>query len=202
MQIRSRQVALALAGWLFGALLVGLSGVLRWVRPPLPQALIFALSAMVLLLFWRSTGFRAWALNVDIRALLLVHVSRFVGIYFLVLYARGELPFAFAIPGGIGDIVVAAGAVVVLLLCSRPGVTAWAAMLVWNTCGLLDILLVVLIATTLGLANPEAMWPLLVLPLSLLPTFLVPIIISTHFIIFARLGASRRNGFHGFRRTF
>jgi hypothetical protein len=195
MQIASHRVALAVVGWLLGAVLVSLSGVLRWVRPPLPPVLIFSLTAVILLLFWRSSGFRAWALSVDIRALVLIHVSRFVGVYFLVLYARGDLPYAFAVPGGIGDIVVAAGAVAVLLLCSRAGVIAWVVMLVWNACGLLDILVVVLTAARLGLANPESMRALLVLPLSLLPTFLVPIIISTHFIIFVRLGASRRSGF-------
>ncbi len=178
MQIESHRVALAVVGWLLGAVLVSLSGVLRWVRPPLPPVLIFSLTALILLLFWRSPGFRAWALSVDIRALVLIHVSRFVGVYFLVLYARGDLPYAFAVPGGIGDIVVAAGAVAVLLLCSRAGVIAWVVMLVWNACGLLDILVVVLTAARLGLANPESMRALLVLPLSLLPTFLVPIPLS------------------------
>src|SRR5256885_15852628 len=32
---------------------------------------------------------------------------RSVGVYFLVLYGRGELPFDFAVPGGWGDIAVA-----------------------------------------------------------------------------------------------
>ncbi len=165
---------------------------LRSGRPPVPQILIVSLSTAVLLLFWRSSRFRAWCLNVDIRALVLIHVSRFVGIYFLVLYARGELPYAFAVPGGIGDIAVAAAALAVFVFYRTPGAISRRVIFTWNVFGLIDILLVVATAARLGMTNPESMRALLTLPLSLLPTFLVPIIISTHIIIFARLRGSRR----------
>ena len=166
---------------------------LRSVRPPLPLILIVSLSAAVLLLFWRSSRFRAWSLNVDIRALLLIHVSRFVGIYFLVLHARGQLPYAFAVPGGIGDIAAAATALVLSVYSRTPAGTPWRVIFAWNVFGLIDILLVVAAAAKLGMANPESMRALLTLPLSLLPTFLVPIIISTHIIIFARLRVNPRS---------
>jgi hypothetical protein len=59
--------------------------------------------------------------------------------------------------------------------------------LLWNAAGLLDILFVVATASRLALAEPASMSALLRLPLSLLPTFLVPIIIATHVMIFAWL---------------
>ena len=61
------------------------------------------------------------------------------------------------------------------------------AITIWNVVGLIDILLVVATAARLGLQDPDQMRALTVLPLSLLPTFLVPLIISTHVIIFFRL---------------
>jgi len=46
--------------------------------------------------------------------------------------------------------------------------------------------MVVATAIRLGLADPASMRALLRLPLFLLPGFLVPIIIATHIMIFAR----------------
>jgi hypothetical protein len=39
-------------------------------------------------------------LNLDVRWLVALHLCRFVGFYFLWLYSSGELPYAFAVPGG------------------------------------------------------------------------------------------------------
>jgi hypothetical protein len=178
--------------WLVAAFAVGASGLLRHARPPMPQIMIAALTAALLIGFWSAPGLGRWVRAVDLRALVLVHVTRFVGIYFLVLYGRGELPWAFAVPGGWGDIAVAATAVLVGLLSrpDRPG--GRGVILAWNALGLADILMVVATAARLGTADPAAMGALLRLPLSLLPTFLVPIVIATHVAIFARLFARRR----------
>ena len=188
----SRTVLLGAGGWLLIAYAVGASGLLRFARPPLPQVLIVGLTAAILVLFWTPTPFRRWALTVDIRALVAIHVTRFVGIYFLVLYGRGELPYPFAVPGGWGDIAVATTALAIAL-ASRPDTTTGRRVIIgWNVFGLWDILFVVVTATRLGLADPQSMGALLRLPLSLLPTFLVPIIIATHVIIFTRLRARAR----------
>jgi hypothetical protein len=185
-------VLLGTGAWLLAAYVAGASGLMRVVRPPLPQVLIVALTAALLVLFWVPSVFRRWALSVDLRALVLIHVTRFIGIDFLVLYRRGELPYDFAIPGGLGDIAVATTAIAVSLFTRPDTRGGWGAVLAWNVFGFLDILFVVATATRLGLADPYSMRALLQLPLSLLPTFLVPIIIATHVIIFARLGRSIR----------
>ena len=76
----------------------------------------------------------------------------------------------------------------ILLLSGRPrGGGRRAAYLAWNVYGFLDLLFVVLTAGRLGLADPASMAELLELPLSLLPTFLVPILLATHLILGARL---------------
>ena len=51
----------------------------------------------------------------------------------------------------------------------------------------MDILFVVVTAARLGLADPASMMELTHLPLSLLPTFLVPLIIASHVVVFVRV---------------
>ena len=196
--IHSLKVFIGSIAWFLLALFVGASGLLASIPPLFPQVVLLGLVATLLSLFWKSAIFRQWALSVDIRLLVLIHLSRFIGMYFLVLHSRGELPYAFAVPGGWGDIAVAATALVVLIFSPTRGVVGWAIYSLWNMFGLLDILLVVGTAARLGMANPGSMSALTRLPLSLLPTFLVPIIVSTHIIVFARLVAGRKRDYRIF----
>jgi len=179
--------------WLAAAMVLGASGRLQTLRPPAPQLL--GLTAGLIVAGTVLPGFRAWAASVPLRHLVALHLTRFVGAYFLVLYRRGELPYAFAVPGGWGDIVVAALALALLL--SGPPTTPRRrlAYIGWNGLGLVDILFVVATAARLALADPDSMGALLRLPLSLLPTFLVPLIIASHLLLairLARLPGSRR----------
>src|SRR6185436_4039461 len=108
-----------------------------------------------------------------------------VGIYFLVLHQRGELPRAFAVPGGIGDIIIATFALPVALAPLEHSVRL-RAIVIWNVVGLVDILMVTFTAVRINLTAPGELRALTQLPLSLLPTFLVPLIIATHVILFVR----------------
>jgi hypothetical protein len=128
---------------------------------------------------------------VDLRSVIAMHLTRFIGIYFLVLYARGLLPFDFAVLGGWGDIAIAATAVLWLVLTREPAAHR-GLLLLWNLCGLVDILFVIATAARMAAADPASMGPLRTLPLSLLPTFLVPLIIASHVLIFWRLGRAAR----------
>ncbi len=172
--------------WLLAALYAGNRGLLQRMPMPAVQGVLFGLTAILLLLCFKLRSLRAWIDGLDLRSLVLLHVTRFVGIYFLILYHRGELPYEFAVPGGWGDNVVAALAL---------GVAFWPmsdarrrrAMTIWNALGFADILLVVFTAARIGLTAPWRLLALTYLPLSLLPTFLVPLILATHVIIFLRL---------------
>ncbi|HTL66601.1 MAG TPA: hypothetical protein VL200_02970 [Lacunisphaera sp.] len=172
--------------WLIAAVVVGHLGLLRRVPMPAVQGILFGLTALVLVLCFRVRALRAWIEDLDLRSLVALHFTRFVGIYFLILYRRGELPYEFAVPGGWGDIAVATLALVVVFvpMGARLGRSAIG---IWNAMGLFDILLVVFTAARIGLAKPWLMAPLTELPLSLLPTFLVPLIIATHVLIYVRL---------------
>jgi hypothetical protein len=187
----SRSVVLMLLGWLLIAIALGAVGVVGMLPPPAPPLILFGLTAAVLAAGWFSARFRAWLLQVDERWLVALHLTRFVGIYFLYLYAQGRLPYAFAVPGGWGDIAVASLATGLLLWGSPRDARRRPAYVAWNLLGLADILFVVLTAARLVSTNPESMAALLRLPLSLLPTFLVPLVIASHVVLGVRLARRR-----------
>lgn len=177
--------------WFIAALLVGRMLLLQRLAPPAIPALVFGLAGLTLYLYFRVPALRDWVDSLDLRSIVLLHSTRFVGIYFLILYQRGELPRDFAVNGGIGDIVVAASALVVALAPLTDAIRQ-RALVIWNVVGLVDILLVAATAARLNLENPLQMRALTHLPLSLLPTFLVPLIIATHVIMFVRLARAQR----------
>ena len=184
-----RLYPIALIVWFFAAFALGDSGRLTVLEPPAPQVILLGLTALLLANGIALPGFRRWLATLDLRSLVAVHLTRFVGLYLLVLYDRGQLPYDFAVKGGLGDIAVALGA---LALLGIPGLIARrGVVLAWNALGLFDILFVVATAARLGNADPSSMRALLRLPLSLLPTFLVPLIIATHVWIFWRLVRTR-----------
>jgi hypothetical protein len=172
--------------WFAASLAVGALNVLSRLPAPVPQIILVSLTALLLVASKSVRSFRDWLASANLKCLVAIHLLRFVGIYFLVLHARGELPYAFAVPGGIGDICVATAAIAILCVdpSRSPGRKLWVA---WNALGLMDILLVVATAARLGITDPASMQALTHLPLSLLPTFLVPLIIASHIVLFGRL---------------
>jgi hypothetical protein len=184
----SRVVMLVLFGWLSFA--VGLTGWFHSASAPVVAVTVWSLTALALLACWKIGPIKAWTLNVDLRCLVLLHLSRlFAGAYFLVLCQRGELPCVFATRAGWGDIFVAVLALAVVAATRTR--FAKTLLLLWNTIGLVDIIFVVFSALRFGLRDWQSMHALRELPLSLLPIFLVPLIITSHVLIFVRLARAR-----------
>jgi hypothetical protein len=180
-------VGALLLAWFCFALAIGVGGSFRNAGAPVVALTIWTLSALTLFAGWKIPMFRDWAATVDLRVLVAFHLGRFVGIYFLILGQRGALPGMFAKPSGFGDIAVASVAVVLL---AAPNIPSWQTLLrLWNFFGLIDIVFVAFSALRSGLQDWQSMAALRSLPLSLLPTFLVPLIIASHVLIFVRLTA-------------
>ena len=172
--------------WLILALAAGRAGLLAHRPPAALPGLIVALAALLLAAGAWVSPFRAWVAGLTIRALVLVHVTRFVGFYFLYLYRQGALPYDFAVPGGLGDILVAIFAIVVALVPVAPA-RRLRLVSIWNVFGFMELGFVVLTAARLSRADPASMRALTHLPLSLLPTFLVPLLLASHLVLFFRL---------------
>jgi len=150
------------------------------VVPWYPQAIIGIVAGITLALL-AVRPFRVWVLHVNICYLIAFHLTRFVGFYLLYLYSRHELPYAFAVRGGIGDILVATLACVLLFFANfKP------ALITWNILGSIDILDVVITVARSESAVPGSMHQLDHFPLILLPTIIVPLVIVIHGLIFYR----------------
>lgn len=202
MKEEAKPVVFGLLAWFCFALAVGVAGWFRNASAPWVAATVWTLTALTLLACWIIRVVRDWIALVDLPWLIALHLTRFVGIYFLILGSRGDLPKGFAKPAGIGDIAIAVGAVALLFALGRDGVRqlpdpdAAAAVQrpyhmrllgAWNILGLIDIIFVAFAALRFGLKDWQAMAPLRQLPLSLLPTFIVPLIIVSHILILVRL---------------
>src|SRR5438874_4469288 len=107
--------------WLLIAIALGATGALRHIRPPAPQLIIIGLVIALLGAYAINARFREWLWELDLRAVIALHLTRFVGFYFLYLYRKGQLPGAFPIPAGWGGLVIGTSALVFLASWSRVG---------------------------------------------------------------------------------
>jgi hypothetical protein len=190
----ARRGAVVLFVWLVLSVTAAAAGLVERYPLPIPS-LVLVLTAALGLALWRAQSLRTWLLERGPAPLVALHLTRFVGIAFLVLAAGGELPREWALPTGWGDILVAALVVPVLALAAPfRTVKQRRALLAWNVIGVADMLMVIGGAIRMIIVDPGAGAVMVRLPMSLLPTFLVPLILASHALIFAWLWQARSAG--------
>ena len=108
--------------------------------------------------------------------------------------ASGRLPAEFALKAGIGDIVIGLTAILAAMYVRPLSAIRIRGVLIWNILGLADILMVFVVAQRIILfgADPSALAELTRFPALVVPIFVVPMVIITHFVIFAHLWHVRR----------
>ena len=116
-----------------------------------------------------------------------------MGVVFLILYFRGLLPGLFALPAGLGDMTIGLTAPLVARAVSSPSASLRTRIIAWNLGGILDLVT----AVTLGVLNTPSPIGILAsgvntrlmgsFPLSLIPTFLVPLFLIFHLITLIHL---------------
>jgi hypothetical protein len=151
---------------------VGLAVALAAVIPILSFSLWFA----------GSSSFRQFALSLNLRALTLAQTWRVGGIVFVLLESRGILPAFFALPAGYGDILIGATAWFAALKLASPKHRR--PFIGWQLLGMADLIMAVGLGTTARLFYPHgtSMVAMTVLPMSLVPTFFVPLLFMFHII--------------------
>lgn len=182
-----------LAVWCGAAFLIGASGVLARLTVP-PPAIAVVITAALLIALGASPAMRMRVRTLGLPTLVAFHAVRIAaGIYFLLLYRRGEMPREFAVVAGLGDVAVGVGALIVCWFCFplHSGMQR-TTLLTWNALGLLDILVVLANGIRLFLRDPSLADVFTRLPLAMLPTFVVPMVIVSHVLLFAWAPDARR----------
>jgi hypothetical protein len=138
-----------------------------------------------------------------------VQLYRVIGAVFLVMFAQGRMPGAFAIPAGWGDLLIGVSAPVVAWLYRRDATRGRGLAILWNLVGLLDLAVAVAMGVLtapgrfqqFALDAPNSL--ITAFPLVLIPTVLVPASVLLHVLslgLFIRPGAAARRGLTPTRR--
>lgn len=130
-----------------------------------------------------SGEFRSFVLALDLRWVTLLHLTRFIGIVFLVLHHRNQLPGVFALPAGWGDIIAAVSAPFALWALYALPEVGRKVFISWNFMGLLDFAVALTVGTLVGIVQADIVSTEIMerFPLSLIPTFAVPLLTILHF---------------------
>src|SRR6266852_495436 len=152
---------------------------------------IAATIPLVVFALWFATSetFRQFALSLNPRILTGVQVWRIIGFIFVLLQARNVLPAIFALPAGYGDMAIGATATLVAWPLATPSHRN--SFILWQALGITDLVAAVSLGTSARLLDPSgpSMVAMTVLPLSLVPTFLVPLFTIFHVICIAQAKA-------------
>jgi hypothetical protein len=179
-------VRLLLWSWFAAAVAAGHFLLLQRVAPSLVPAGTAVLTALLLAGCSRLAPLRTWVEALDLRSLVLLHTTRLGGVYLIFLYLRHELPRSIAVSAALGGIVVALLALPVALAPLAPE-TRQRAIAIWNVVGSLQLALALYTGARLFVTAPAEMRTFTHLPLSLAPSFLVPLLVASHVILFVRL---------------
>ena len=185
-----------LACWIGIVLLVWLMAVFWFSRGgffltlslyPIPNiGLLFVPIIVGIILLAQSPAFQKMVDNIYQPWLIGVQVTRVMGMIFLTLYARGLMPAEFAIPSGIGDIIIGITApiVAVVLFFNLPFGKIVA--IGWNIAGFAELTVAIILGfftsptpyQVLAFTNPN--YFLFDFPLALIPLFAVPLSLLLH----------------------
>lgn len=187
-------VSLFLVAWFAAYAYLATRGVFSSAAPfpTLPIALLLPLLVAFVALK-AFPGLRAIVENVPQEQLIGIQIVRLMGFVFLLLLAQSMLPAIFALPAGLGDMLVGAGAIFVSRLYARRAGSASTMGLFWNLTGLTDFG----VALAIGFLASTTPFQLIrvtpttdlmtVLPLALVPTFGIPLFLVLHALSMGRI---------------
>lgn len=143
--------------------------------------LVMSLWLLPSLLVW---NFREYFKGIDQRRLIGLQIFRMIGVCFLIEMVRGYVPASFALPAGIGDLIVGSAAAVLFICYQRT--PRWSVVLI-TTLGLVDFALAFFFGFT-SLPGPAQLFAIgsvnqvNLFPTGMIPLFLVPYALVNHVI--------------------
>jgi len=159
-------------------------------RPPI-ALMLSVLVPIGSFYFWYagSDSFREFILSLSPEKLTVVQTWRIAGITFLALYTYHLLPGIFALPAGWGDILIGATAPLAAYKLANPGHRK--TFIAWQLLGITDLVLAIASGALSRSIVPESgsaitTAPMALLPLSVIPTFGVPLFLILHIICIAQ----------------
>lgn len=164
------------------------------IRPSITIALGITLPILSGVILLQSSRLLKSIINVvPLQWLVGVQLYRVLGVTFVLLYAMNRLPVEFALPAGVGDIVIGVSAPLVGYFYDQGYRWSSRAVVIWNVVGILDLVA----AVALGFLTSPSPLQLLALeapnrlitafPLVLVPVFAVPLSVLLHLTVLKRL---------------
>jgi hypothetical protein len=124
-----------------------------------------------------------------------VHIFRFIGSTFLILWAYELLPTVFAVIAGIGDVLTALGSIFVTKAIRNARPYAKKLTFAWNTFGLVDILLtsaMAILFTKFSIdTGSQGVEFLAEFPFCFIPAFAPATIIFLHLLVYRKLAEEK-----------
>ncbi|MFY7909080.1 MAG: hypothetical protein ACOVO2_05990 [Emticicia sp.] len=129
--------------------------------------------------------------KISISSLVGLHIFRLIGCTFIILALHDALPKSFAFIAGFGDVVTAITSIFVVNAINKQKSYAKNLTFVWNTFGLLDIIITAIMANVFTKISIDTgtmgVDTLAKFPFSLIPAFAPPTIIFLHVMIYRKL---------------
>lgn len=195
-------IAAFAGGWVGLAVFLGASGQLAFSASPVPLiGILFGVFLLTVgVLAVTSEKVRAALLGSPPQLLIGLNAMRILGVLFLLDFVAGSLNGPFPFFAGLGDIITGALAIPLALSIARSRKVSARRIAGWNAFGVLDLIVAVGLGITSAAASPLQLihagvgsQAMQYLPLSLVPTVLVPFYLLTHGIIAVQLRERSRS---------
>jgi len=186
---------IVLGGWFLLSLALGAAGFYHVQSREIPT-LQYGLLIPILIgawLIWRSESISRIIGAIPQPWLIGIQLYRALGVIFLILYADTKLPGFFALPAGLGDIAIGLSAPIVGAIYARAPRQSGGLVRAWNVLGILDLV----VAVSTGFLTAPSMFQTIdvqpnsdlmtVLPMVMVPIYLVPLSIVLHLASLAKL---------------
>lgn len=188
--------------WVGVAVLLGATGRLSFAYSRVPLlGLLFVIPLLAGgVLALTSEKVREALFRVPLGLLIGLNATRILGVLFLLGFAAGTLSGPFPFFAGLGDIVAGVAAIPLARRVLRGEDIPASTIAIWNAFGALDLVVAISLGVTSATGSALQLIHTAVgsramqyLPLSLVPTVLVPFYLMTHAVVAAKLSRKSRS---------